>query len=294
MAVHPEVAKRFYNKDPDHPLQPVPCPLDEAALCLLRERMPTRKSHASIRVSVQLHSLLKSRSSGVAQLMKALPLQNAVERLTMQAEMGKLLPGFKLCSKKPLPLCDHHNEGQASHVAEEPPADDMRVLALPSSVPSEVSLVGPVPLPDPQHVHPSLVSNPRPLVRQTNHKAPVGVEAMADLLLQRPSTKGAKLHATPPKTSSKAGAKRAKPVSMKRPAAAVPQGPVSKAIKLIFPGTPKKPVEPMSHGNWRVYTDLDKSTWRCKKVGARKDTGCSWKKDPEAAWHKVLKTISQK
>jgi hypothetical protein len=73
-----------------------------------------------------------------------------------------------------------------------------------------------------------------------------------------------------------------------------PQSPpkVLKVCKLPFPGIPKKPVEPLELNHWRVYTDIARSCWRCKRIGVRTDTAASWKVDPVAAWQKVCRTVS--
>ena len=103
-----------------------------------------------------------------------------------------------------------------------------------------------------------------------------------------PKTKKQKGAPAKPKNggkNKKAGAKRAGA----QPAGAKPAG-----AKPRFPGVPKanKVHDPVEYGCWRIYTDLKSQNWRCKQQGERSDISCSFKVDPEAAWKKVLRTIS--
>ena len=100
----------------------------------------------------------------------------------------------------------------------------------------------------------------------------------------------------------------AKSVNTKKgttPKAKKPQGPtrskhvVSACVAKVlpkFPGVPKagKDYPAMEYKDWRIYTAVQTSAWRCKKSGVRSDTSCSWKVDATSGWAKVIKTITQK
>jgi hypothetical protein len=72
--------------------------------------------------------------------------------------------------------------------------------------------------------------------------------------------------------------------------------PVSQKVLPKFPGVPKagKEYPPLEYKKWRIYSAMNTSAWRCKKVGVRTDTSCSWNLDPAAGWAKVIKTITKK
>jgi len=72
--------------------------------------------------------------------------------------------------------------------------------------------------------------------------------------------------------------------------------PVSQKRLPKFPGVPKanKEYPPLEYKQWRIYTAMNTSAWRCKQQGVRSDTSCSWKVDPAAGWAKVIKTITKK
>ena len=65
----------------------------------------------------------------------------------------------------------------------------------------------------------------------------------------------------------------------------------SKTAALPFPGVPKKAVLPLEYNNWRIYTDINMGTWRCKRIGERKDKTASYKVDAAEAWEKVCAII---
>ena len=101
------------------------------------------------------------------------------------------------------------------------------------------------------------------------------------------------------KPQKKAGGKKS---PLKRPAAATSTL-VDKAAKkakvvatrthskcnLPFPGKPKVGDEPLSWGNFRIYTDSQSQKYRVKENGVRTDRGSSWKvKGLRQAWQGVL------
>ena len=65
----------------------------------------------------------------------------------------------------------------------------------------------------------------------------------------------------------------------------------SKTAVLPFPGVPKKSVLPLEYKNWRIYTDIKMGSWRCKRIGERKDKNASYKVDAATAWEKVCAII---
>ena len=71
----------------------------------------------------------------------------------------------------------------------------------------------------------------------------------------------------------------------KRPASS----PMAQTKKPPFPGKPKtgQSYLPIVWGDWRVYTDMKKQSWRAKKVGERHDISAGWGVDPEGAWAKL-------
>ena len=100
-----------------------------------------------------------------------------------------------------------------------------------------------------------------------------------------------------PQAASPTGLKKAKThtktgAGPKKPTKKAAIGTDSKSkVAWPFPGVPKSHKEPMTFKAFRIYTDLKNSSWRVKKIGERRDVGCSWKTDPEAGWSKVLRTI---
>ena len=61
-----------------------------------------------------------------------------------------------------------------------------------------------------------------------------------------------------------------------------------------FPGKPRAACPPLVYRTWKIYTDVNTSAWRCKQIGVRSDVSCSFKCDAQAAWKKVIATITKK
>jgi hypothetical protein len=63
-------------------------------------------------------------------------------------------------------------------------------------------------------------------------------------------------------------------------------------VKLPFPGVPRKAVASMQHGDFRIYSDMNRQCWRVQRMGERPDKAASWKQDAKAAWAKVCSVLS--
>ncbi len=95
---YPDIYDRLYKKDHAtgvYAMKPFECPIDAAALNMLRERMPTRSSHTTVSLALQMHKLPKKCSALKALADQAMCMQEQTARLQIESEMAETLPGFQ-------------------------------------------------------------------------------------------------------------------------------------------------------------------------------------------------------
>ena len=61
-----------------------------------------------------------------------------------------------------------------------------------------------------------------------------------------------------------------------------------------YPNVPTRKTPPKIFKEWRIYTDVNSSRWRCLKMGARVDQAFSWKQDGRKAWADLIKHVKTK
>ena len=66
----PAIYDRIYKIGTPGEFSPVACPLDEGALKQLTLRLPARKTHASVSLSIKLHSVAKKSQLAIQSMMQ--------------------------------------------------------------------------------------------------------------------------------------------------------------------------------------------------------------------------------
>ena len=73
------------------------------------------------------------------------------------------------------------------------------------------------------------------------------------------------------------------------------KGKASKQCMVPWPGKPTANTEPISWGDFRIYTDMKMRAYRVKRCGERTDRARSFKmKKPMEAWKEVLDLLNGK
>ena len=286
---HPNLYELAYGSlDPTPENKPVPYPFDARVLEMLKCKLPCRNTHNAIRVD-----------------------------LVITTSRHQPFRGCSFNTSGQLSIADGGTKKPALH----PHPQDARVPAPPRSWPCSLDADG--------EGHPrSLLGPERPELVIDDGAAADGAEqsAAAGAEQSAPHADGAQKSATHADGALKSGApadaeKTArelaehmmkvlgvthadKATNVKKrkhtKTGAGPKNPTKKAaigtdskskVAWPFPGVPKSHKEPVTFKAFKIYTDLKNSSWRVKKIGERRDVGCSWKTDPEAGWSKVLKTI---
>ena len=310
---HPEIYADIYTEG--GPRAPCECPLDSRAINLAAASLPTRNTHFSIaqaslcNMGARRHfGKIAKHVGGFQDQMLGLAFRN-LNPGGVTAYVNNFHPE-DIPMTYYAPGCGPRDPGSSMYGQFPPLADQSRDMRIPPTLPfadqsrgMRIPPTGPQ-IPPTASENIGMVPPPGPSAEETasgnagTTVTPKSVDEMTEALmgkmpLQKKKVqtkgKGGKSTKTPkttgkstntPKTTGKAAVKKVAEKPEPR-----------KNSKLPFPGVPKKSMPAQSVGNFQIYTDVKKHAWRVKELGVREDTCCSWKRDPQMGWNKVLATV---
>ena len=251
--------------------QPVPCPLDRAAVMILSEDLPARRSNSQIAAAKGRSSFRRDDS-----MMGMLGASNFMEQLAHMLQNGGRQPAITLTGsrrKTPLPLLDE--------VAEACPSEKPLAIEGPAA---PAAIEGPAPA----SAKTLAIELPAPASTPKTTETR-SVDEMADVLKaqlahnKRPA-KELEPTSEAPKKNCKAKAKGA---PTKKKQAAKEASKRKKGDDLGFPGT--KPTSPIHYAGYTIYVCPQSSNFRVKKDGEKKDKAFSWKScEATKTWDRVV------
>ena len=273
---------------------PVQCQVDEVAVRFLRDILPARDTHASIRGMCGKPGLQHfqgmSGSSGGSLVQAFQELKNMLNNGEAQAAEVTLLPPRK--HKKLLALEGGDGTASAGSAA----AFDMAPGASPDSAAKDLAKLEPA-----KHEQATEPAEALPEVEETEvqekpGKSKKNVDEMADEImgaLAKPPAAKAKAKGKAKASSKKAAAKKP-PAAKKQPAVAHEKAeePSSKKSKATLPFPGEGPGEPIRYCNVTIYLCPKSMSYRVKLAGEKKDKAFSWKADgAKQTWGRVRQHV---